>query len=150
MWGEISMRGKESSKQEKKNKRKNCENVARTCLLRIYNVTPAIQRSVFVLWKFKVETEMHCHLDRAFKWRDWNSTAEIDAECFWKQSWSFVSNVKDCNHVNSKYSNHKLPVRINLPLFSTVLPSNSRLFLSCRPFVANTTFSTQDLLKMLY
>ena len=24
-------------------------------------------------------------------------------------------------------------VRINLPLFSTVLPSNSRLFLSCRP-----------------
>ena len=32
--------------------------------------------------------------------------------------------------------------RINLPLFSTVLPSNSRLFLSCRPFVVNTTFST--------
>ena len=31
---------------------------------------------------------------------------------------------------------------INLPLFSTVLPSNSRLFLSCRPFVVITTFST--------
>ena len=30
---------------------------------------------------------------------------------------------------------------INLPLFSTVLPSNSRLFLSCRPFVVITTFS---------
>ena len=33
-------------------------------------------------------------------------------------------------------------VRINLPLFSTVLPSNSRLFLSCSPFVVITTFST--------
>ena len=32
--------------------------------------------------------------------------------------------------------------RINLPLFFTVLPSNSRLFLSCRPFVVRTTFST--------
>jgi hypothetical protein len=31
--------------------------------------------------------------------------------------------------------------RINLPLFSTVLPSNSRFFLSCRPFVV-ITFST--------
>ena len=30
---------------------------------------------------------------------------------------------------------------INLPLFSTVLPSKSRLFLSCRPFVI-ITFST--------
>ena len=26
--------------------------------------------------------------------------------------------------------------------FSTVIPSNSRVFLSCRPFVVNTTFST--------
>jgi hypothetical protein len=33
-------------------------------------------------------------------------------------------------------------VRINLPLFSTVLPSNSRLFLSCRPFLVIITFST--------
>ena len=33
-------------------------------------------------------------------------------------------------------------VRINLPLFSTVLPSNSRLFLSGRHFVLITTFST--------
>ena len=33
-------------------------------------------------------------------------------------------------------------VRINLPLFSTVLPSNSKLFLSYRPFVVITTFST--------
>ena len=32
-------------------------------------------------------------------------------------------------------------VRINLPLFSTVIPSNSRLFLSCRPLVV-ITFST--------
>ena len=32
--------------------------------------------------------------------------------------------------------------RINLPLFSTVLPSNSRLFLSCRPLVVIITFST--------
>jgi hypothetical protein len=32
--------------------------------------------------------------------------------------------------------------RINLPLFSTILPSDSMLFLSCRPFVVITTFST--------
>ena len=32
-------------------------------------------------------------------------------------------------------------IRINLPLLSTVLPSNSWLFLSCRPFVV-ITFST--------
>ena len=32
--------------------------------------------------------------------------------------------------------------RINLPLLFTVLPSNSRLFLSCRSFVVITTFST--------
>jgi hypothetical protein len=35
-----------------------------------------------------------------------------------------------------------ITIRINLPLFSTVLPSNSRLFLSCRSFVVITTFST--------
>ena len=35
-----------------------------------------------------------------------------------------------------------LLAKINLPLFSTVLPSNSRLFLSCRPFVVITTLST--------
>ena len=35
-----------------------------------------------------------------------------------------------------------ISVRINLPLFSTVLPSNSRLFLSGRPSVVITTFST--------
>ena len=34
------------------------------------------------------------------------------------------------------------PLRINLPLFSTVHRSNNRLFLSCRPFVVVTTFST--------
>ena len=39
------------------------------------------------------------------------------------------------------FSNYKLHIRINLPLFSTVLPPNSRLFLSCRPFVVITTFS---------
>ena len=33
----------------------------------------------------------------------------------------------------------KISVRINLPLFSTVLPSNSRLLLSCRPFVVITS-----------
>ena len=36
----------------------------------------------------------------------------------------------------------KILVRINLPLFYTVLPSSSRLFLSCRPFDVITTFST--------
>ena len=40
------------------------------------------------------------------------------------------------------FTDGNISVRINLPLFSTVLPSNSRLFLSCRPFVVITTFST--------
>ena len=39
-------------------------------------------------------------------------------------------------------------VRINLPLFSTVVPAIIFIFLSCRPFVAITTLS-QDLLIML-
>ena len=33
-------------------------------------------------------------------------------------------------------------VRINLPLFSTVVPSNIFMFQSCRPFVVITTLST--------
>ena len=33
-------------------------------------------------------------------------------------------------------------VRINLPLFSTVIPAVIFVFLSCRPFVAITTLST--------
>ena len=36
----------------------------------------------------------------------------------------------------------EISVRINLPLISTVLPSDSRFFLSCRPLVVITTFST--------
>ena len=40
----------------------------------------------------------------------------------------------------------KISDRINLfivlPLFSTVVPANSYMFLSCRPFVVNKTFST--------
>ena len=64
-----------------------------------------------------------------------------------------TSNTKGLE-VHSIPSNHLslgLPARllpsdrskvINLPLFSTVLPSNSCFFLSCRPFVVNTTFST--------
>ena len=36
----------------------------------------------------------------------------------------------------------KISVRINLPLFCTVVPSNICMFLSCRPFVAITTLST--------
>ena len=39
-------------------------------------------------------------------------------------------------------ADYPMIVRINLPLFSTVLPFNSGLFLSCRPFVVITTFST--------
>ena len=39
-------------------------------------------------------------------------------------------------------SDGNISVRTNLPLFSTVLPSNSRLFLSCRPFVVITIFLT--------
>ena len=33
-------------------------------------------------------------------------------------------------------------IRINLPLFSTVVLSNICMFLSCRPFVVITTLST--------
>ena len=36
----------------------------------------------------------------------------------------------------------KISVRINLPLFSNVAPSNICKFLSCRPPVVITTFST--------
>ena len=32
-------------------------------------------------------------------------------------------------------------VRINLPLFSTVVPASIFIFLSCKPFVAITTLS---------
>ena len=42
----------------------------------------------------------------------------------------------------SKICQQSNTFRINLPLFSTVLPSNSRLFLFCRPFFVITTFST--------
>ena len=35
----------------------------------------------------------------------------------------------------------KISVRINLPLFSTVLPSSIFMFLSCRPFVVITTLT---------
>ena len=35
----------------------------------------------------------------------------------------------------------KISVRINLPLFSTVVPASVFMFLSCRPFVAITTLS---------
>ena len=38
---------------------------------------------------------------------------------------------------------HVIPLfRINLRLFSTVVPSNICMFLSCRPFVVITTLST--------
>ena len=36
----------------------------------------------------------------------------------------------------------KISVRINFPLFSTVVPDIIFVFLSCRPFVAITTLST--------
>ena len=35
----------------------------------------------------------------------------------------------------------KISVRINLPLFSTVVPASIFMFLSCRPFVAITTIN---------
>ena len=36
----------------------------------------------------------------------------------------------------------KISLTIILPLFSTVVPSNICMFLSCRPFFVITTFST--------
>ena len=46
--------------------------------------------------------------------------------------------------INLTESNFKMLyyVRINLPLFSTVVPSNICMFLSCRPFIVITTLST--------
>ena len=41
---------------------------------------------------------------------------------------------------STKYYNYNL--RINLPLFSTVVPAVIFVALSCRPFVAITTLST--------
>ena len=38
--------------------------------------------------------------------------------------------------------NRSILVRINLPLFSTVVPASIFMFLFCRPFVAITTLST--------
>ena len=48
---------------------------------------------------------------------------------------------QSCSEIHNITKSHAL-IRINLPLFSTVLPSSSGLFLSCRPFVVMTTFST--------
>jgi hypothetical protein len=45
-------------------------------------------------------------------------------------------------YISNYFQNYLISVRINLSLFSTVLPSNSRLFLSYRPFVVITAFST--------
>ena len=46
-------------------------------------------------------------------------------------------------HYGLHYANDVLnAIRINLPLFSTVVPSNIYMFLSCRPFVVITTLST--------
>ena len=44
-----------------------------------------------------------------------------------------------------------LRVKINLPLFSTVVPSSIFMFLYCRPFVVITTLSTGlILLKIMF
>ena len=50
-------------------------------------------------------------------------------------------------HVSAPYVTVHLTIelyisRINLPLFSTVVPAIIFVFLSCRPFVAITTLST--------
>ena len=43
---------------------------------------------------------------------------------------------------NAPMGRFQLELIYCLPLFSTVVPSNICMFLSCRPFVVNTTFST--------
>ena len=45
---------------------------------------------------------------------------------------------------NENLNDYKITTtfRINLPLFSTVVPSSIFMFLSCRPFVVITTLST--------
>ena len=47
-----------------------------------------------------------------------------------------------CRDSNQLLSENKLSYRINLPLFSIVVPACVLMFLSCRPFVAITTLST--------
>ena len=42
-------------------------------------------------------------------------------------------------NLDIKKSLVEFSVRINLPLFSTILPSSIFMFLSCRPFVVITT-----------
>ena len=41
-----------------------------------------------------------------------------------------------------KFASVSIVVRINLPSFSTVVPSSIFMFLSCRPFIVITTLST--------
>ena len=52
------------------------------------------------------------------------------------------SYVRALLYINTKKYHGKISVRINLSLFSTVVPASIFMFLSCRPFVVITTLST--------
>jgi hypothetical protein len=52
------------------------------------------------------------------------------------------SNIVNTKKISCFCTDGKISVRINLPLFSTVVPSSIFMFLSCRPFVVITTLST--------
>jgi len=52
------------------------------------------------------------------------------------------SNIVNTKKISCFCTDGKISVRINLPLFFTVVPSSIFMFLSCRPFVVITTLST--------
>ena len=53
-----------------------------------------------------------------------------------------VENVFKFRSIQSVHNVLVFCIKINLPLFSTIVPSNICMFLSCRPFVVITTLST--------
>ena len=107
-----------------------------------------------IMWRCVLRIRVHCFLTTRCNHTNWS---------FW-----ISSKIKTFKyHVSC--TDGKISLRINLLfyLFFTVVPYNLCVFLSCGPFVVNTTFSTglevsfvswlgqltvqlQDLLKMLY
>ena len=71
-----------------------------------------------------------------------NSHRNPEVQCSIHNTWERWENNIQKSYGSRCRSDELDVIRINLPLFSTVFPSNSRLFLSCRPFVVITTFST--------
>ena len=65
----------------------------------------------------------------------WHVTPCAMVICF---SLYTVNSVFNTKKISCFCTDGKISVRINLPLFSTVVPASIFMFLSCRPFVAIT------------